>query len=355
MRGAVIVAVVAVAAGCKHDAAPAKSGDPDSGSAGASDALGPPGLRITTSDESDARVKAAFPTGPASEDARAQLGTAPPPPDIGVPQPDSAWIATIVPPPGATTDTVKKALPAHTGAAHTVMGKSAGRWLFVEDARKDRPAIDELAIVVALIDVDDTITAPQLEREEVWANAAAKALGAAPPTFAMTPAQAADKATAAVAMRDKLHDDLDVGVAVVGPTGKQIPAKLAWDALYSAGFTWGDGDYFHWVPSADTDDSQGIELGATSGTGYFVPEKLEPIDGVEMSFDVARTWHPAEMFEVMVRAAQYLAKRFGGTVVTTDGKPFDAAAAKRRMDTIVAQLTAAGVTPGSELALAAFD
>src|SRR5690242_21528390 len=30
-------------------------------------------------------------------------------------------------------------------------------------------------------------------------------------------------------------------------------------------FTWGDGDYFHWVPSADTDDSQGIELGATSG------------------------------------------------------------------------------------------
>jgi hypothetical protein len=57
----------------------------------------------------------------------------------------------------------------------------------------------------------------------------------------------------------------------------------------------------------------------------------------------------------MVRAAQYLARRFGGTVVATDGTPFDVAAARRRMDTIVAALTAAGVTPGSELALAAFD
>lgn len=346
---------VSLVASCKRDAAkaPAPVVADGSGSAAAPDPLDPSGLRLTTSDETTARVKAVFPNGPATEDVRAQLGTVPAPLDIGVPQPDSEWIATIVPPPGATTASVRKALPRHTGAAHSVMGRSAGKWIYVEDD-KTGAVVDELAIVVALIDDQDATPQDQLASEETWASAVAKALGAKPPAFAMTPVEAHTKALAALVGARLLGDDHDIGLAVMGPKGRPIEAKLVWDALYSAGFTWGDGDYFHWVPSEDTDDSQGIELGATSGTGYFSPEQLEPVEGVEMSFDVARTWHPAEMLDVMVRISQYLAKRFGGTVIGDDGRPFDAAVARKQLDAIVDQLGKAGMTPGSELALQAF-
>src|SRR4029077_4777007 len=130
-------------------------------------------------------------------------------------------------------------------------------WIYVEDD-KTGAAVDELAIVVALIDLQDAIPQDQLGSEETWARALAKALGANPPAFAMTPVEARTKALAALVVVRLLGDDHEVGLAAMGPKGKPIEAKLVWDALYSAGFTWGDGDYFHWVPSEDTDDSQGI-------------------------------------------------------------------------------------------------
>jgi hypothetical protein len=78
-------------------------------------------------------------------------------------------------------------------------------------------------------------------------------------------------------------------------------------------FAGATGDYFHWVPSADTDVSQGIGMGTSTGSTYFMPECVAKDDGsadvddLERSFNVARTRQPEAMFDVMVRASHYTA------------------------------------------------
>jgi cell division protein ZipA len=177
----------------------------------------------------------------------------------------------------------------------------------------------------------------------------------------MTRAEAVTKASAVFKLKQTLADDaLDVGLMIVAPDGKRFPGRLVWDVAYSAGFRWGDGDYFHWVPSADTDVGQGIGMGTSTGSTYFVPEWITKHDGsadvddLDMSFNVARAWQPEALFDVMVRAAHYMARRLGGTVVSRDGTPFDEHSARTRVQSVVKAMSATGLTPGSGLALRVF-
>ncbi len=88
----------------------------------------------------------------------------------------------------------------------------------------------------------------------------------------MSSAQALARATAAFELKQTLTEEaLDVGVVIAAPTGKKFAGRLVWEVVYSAGFHWGDGDYFHWVPSADTDVSQGIGMGTSTGDGDITP------------------------------------------------------------------------------------
>lgn len=73
-----------------------------------------------------------------------------------------------------------------------------------------------------------------------------------------------------------------------------------------------------------------------------------------MSFNVARTFRPDAVFEVMLRAANYIAQRLGGTVTDRYGEPFDEAAARARVDAIVASMAEADLVPGPGLALLVF-
>ena len=179
----------------------------------------------------------------------------------------------------------------------------------------------------------------------------------------MTRTQALARATAAFQLRKQItDDDVGIGLAIVAPNGKKFAARLMWDVVYSAGFRWGDGDYFHWVPSPDTDVSQGIGMGGTSTeAGYFMPEWVARNDGsadvtdLEMSFNVARTREPSAVFDVMVRAANNMARRLGGTVVSVEtGAPFDEKAVRAKLDSIVKAMTNARIKPGSSLALQVF-
>jgi hypothetical protein len=101
-------------------------------------------------------------------------------------------------------------------------------------------------------------------------------------------------------------------------------------------------------------------MGTSTGASYFMPEWVAKNDGsadvedLEMSFNVPRTWKPDAVFEVMVRAAKYMAKRLGGTLVSRDGKPFDEAFERARVTSIVKSMAAADLTPGSGLALQVF-
>ena len=73
-----------------------------------------------------------------------------------------------------------------------------------------------------------------------------------------------------------------------------------------------------------------------------------------MSFSVPRTWEPEAVFDVMVRAATYMATRLGGTVVTRDGAPFDETSQRSRVTAIVKAMGAANLVPGEGLALRIF-
>lgn len=317
---------------------------------------------VVTASETNARVQKAFPTGVATEDARASIGSAPPPPDDPAPDPGSDVVVAIELPNAVDLAAVRNAVnPRPKGNRSFVKAQTtSGTWEYV-DARTATGPYNRVAVTASFVGLDAPVPAADLDREIEWARTALSTLGNAAPTVSMTVADAIAKASAVLELRQTLADDgLEVGLGIAAPKGTKFPGRLVWDVVYSAGFRWGDGDYFHWVPSADTDVSQGIGMGTSTGRTYFLPEWVAKDDGsadvddLVLSFNVARAWQPEAMFDVMVRAARYMATRLGGTVVSRDGAPFDEASARARVRSIVNAMSATGLTPGSGLALRVF-
>jgi hypothetical protein len=319
------------------------------------------GLALRTSSDADDRVRRVFPNGPATQDGRKEVGAAPVPPDDRAPDPTSEWVAEITASPPLALAAVQAAIPPKPeGREPTVMGRTAnGAWEYVQDDSAKGP-FDKVAVTVMITDIDKPASAEDLDRGIAWARTLFSKIGTVP-TEPISKAQALVRAATVYKLREKLRDDsLNVGVVVVAPSGKLFPGRLVWDAVYSAGFTWGDGDYFHWVPSPATDVSQGIGMGTSKGPGYFFPEWVARDDGsadvpdLEMSFDLARTHEPEAMFEVMVRVASYLARRLGGTLEDRNGKPFDAPAERARVHAMVKMFASRGLTPGTSIVLQVF-
>ncbi|MBA3462160.1 MAG: hypothetical protein H0T46_19525 [Deltaproteobacteria bacterium] len=311
---------------------------------------------LSTSSQTNARVQRAFPSGAASEDARALIGTAPAPPDDRAPDRTSVIVIEIELSTPVAVAAVLDEAASQPESAHTfIKGLTAdGAWQHVKDRRATGP-YTHVAVEIMFLDHDAPVPRLQVERQIRWARGALGALADRPPTESMTSAAALARANAAFDLRASFEDHgVDVGVMVVAPEGKRFAGRLVWDVAYSAGFRWGDGDYFHWVPSPETDVSQGIGMGTTTGLSYFMPEWVDDLDDLEMSFNVARTFRPDAVFEVMLRAANYIAQRLGGTVLDRSGEPFDEAAARARVDAIVASIAAADLVPGSGLALQVF-
>jgi hypothetical protein len=362
-RAVALVVIVLVAYGCRRERKePVEVKTRDEIDQAAKDVLDPKGLYISNTAETDARVQKAFPKGVASEDARATIGSAPPPPENDAPDPTADIVVEIELAPSAALAAVRAAVkPRPEGAATFVKGMLAdGKWQYAEDQNATGP-YTRVAVEISFIDIDAPVSEPLVERQITWARRALGHLGQRAPTVSMTSARALATATAAFKLKHTLTDDaIDVGVVIVAPKGKKFAGRLVWDVVYSAGFHWGDGDYFHWVPSPHTDVSQGIGMGTSTGASYFMPEWVAKNDGsadiddLEMSFNVARTWKPEAVFDVMVRAAKYMARRLGGTLVGHDGKPFDEAAARARVSSIAQSMGAAGLVPGSGLALQVF-
>ena len=323
------------------------------------DMLSAQGLYVTTASDSAARVQRAFPAGVTSEDARSLVGTAPAPPSGAGPAPQSTIVVEVATSSPIDVATIRAATARAVDKTPTIHGMLPdGQWQYVADKRATGP-YTRLAAAIDFIAVDAPVPQEQVERQIGWARTTLSDLGSQPATVSMTAAHAYTTAQAAFRLKATLTDDV-VGLKIVAPDSRQFEGRRVWDVVYAVGFTWGDGDYFHWVPSSATDVSQGIGMGATSGVGYFLPEWIADNDpradvaGLEMSFSVPRTWKPAAVYDVMVRAATYMARRLGGTVVAYDGTPFDEAALRARVTAVVTAMEAAGIAPGSDLALRVF-
>jgi hypothetical protein len=89
------------------------------------------------------------------------------------------------------------------------------------------------------------------------------------------------------------------------------------------------------------------------------PFQIEPrADGVSLVLDVPRAADPARAFEAMARAGRALAASRGARLVDDNGNPLDEralAAIAAELQAVHARLAAAGVEPGSELALRLFS
>jgi hypothetical protein len=89
------------------------------------------------------------------------------------------------------------------------------------------------------------------------------------------------------------------------------------------------------------------------------PFQVEPrADGVSLVLDVPRAADPARAFEATARAGRALAASRGARLVDDNGNPLDEralAAIAAELQAVHARLAAAGVEPGSELALRLFS
>jgi hypothetical protein len=81
-------------------------------------------------------------------------------------------------------------------------------------------------------------------------------------------------------------------------------------------------------------------------------------DGISLILDVPRTSEPEKAFEAMARSARQLADAGGGRVVDDNGSPLDERSLRAievELEAVRARLAAAGIEPGSELALRLFS
>jgi hypothetical protein len=89
------------------------------------------------------------------------------------------------------------------------------------------------------------------------------------------------------------------------------------------------------------------------------PFHMEPrADGVSLVLDVPRTAEPARAFEAMARSGHALAAARGARLVDDNGNLLDAralAAIAAELESVRTRLAAAGVEPGSDLALRLFS
>lgn len=370
MRLGPVLLLVMVVFGCrrrsedKREPPPVQpSAVPADATPGPADVINPSKLGLRTSGEADDRVRAAFPRGAATEDARGEIGTSPAPLESMVPDRASEWVGELVLTRPLDVAAIRAALPpaaTDNASTHFVKAQTTdGAWEYVEDDTARGPYV-RVAVEVWILSVQEPVPRAELDLQIAWARAFLRKLEAREPIISMTRDQALAKAAAVVALRKQIpEDDINFGLVILPPEGKTFAGRLVWDVVYSAGFRWGDGDYFHWVPSPTTDFTQGISIATSTGATYFMPEWIArpegaDVDDLQLSFDVARCWEPAAVFEVMVRSAKYMARRLGGTLVTNDLTPFDEKAARAKLAVTIRTMTAAGIKPGSSLALQAF-
>lgn len=111
-----------------------------------------------------------------------------------------------------------------------------------------------------------------------------------------------------------------------------------------------------------SDNDIQVALHVTGGSGE-PPEQgefdVEPrADGVSLILDMPRTAQPARAFEAMARSARQAAEAGGGRVIDDNGNVLDERALRAigiELEAVRARLAAAGIEPGSPLALRLFS
>ena len=91
---------------------------------------------------------------------------------------------------------------------------------------------------------------------------------------------------------------------------------------------------------------------------YFLPEliaqgKFNPED-LYFGFEIARCYKPVEVFDQMLKAAQYAQKRLGGEILNSQLKPLQVRVEREFIKETIEILNYAGLPPGEDHTLEIF-
>ncbi|HEY4059431.1 MAG TPA: hypothetical protein VGM39_22590 [Kofleriaceae bacterium] len=345
--------LVAAVAGCKgHQELISKLEHDDPATAtdgsGSAEDIGP-----TTAEEAAQRVAAVFPNGPATD--KFEVKAAITPIATTVVDPTSAWVIEIPFRTPLTSEAILDALgdsPTTNTSISFAGRRGAQPWVNIDDV-EDEATFDRIAVSVALVDVDLVLGADDVTAVRSWLDGAVTKLHASAPNYGKPQAAVARAATVATVMRE-FDDQGTITVTIQREGEAPIPQKLAWDALYSAGFSMREYGMMDWLP---TDGIWGVGAFNESLDGIWHPEEaIKPgatFEDIELHVDLLRAPQPDRMVEAMLQEAHYIAKRVGGHVIDDETHAaLDEAALRKRVAGRLKLLTANGIVPGSDLATA---
>jgi cell division protein ZipA len=241
-----------------------------------------------------------------------------------------------------------------------IFGKPpGGTWTYV--VAKDSPTeYSELALGWRLVrDFDPNWVPPEqseFERSLRELTDRCARFGATRLTPSLAPAEAVAKARSLSDLKRRLSHD---GIVVLkAPPNQTFSGREVWDVMLSLGLEWGDMDIFHWHNSSGEGGDYWFDVWTTTPPGYFFPEEIAAgnvkVDNLVFGFSVPRTLYPDQVFESMVRAAEYAKTRLGGRLYAADGSEFNTADALTHIRYVARELTAEGFPPGAHETLYLF-
>jgi len=234
-----------------------------------------------------------------------------------------------------------------------------GRWTFLISA--DGPEkVDRFKMAFDYFDrLDERAPLPSealYQKRLASITQEAALFGTATVTPSLSPGEAAARSVTLRALTREL--DKNVTVRLKAPRGQRFSGRTIWDVMLCLGLEWGDLDCFHWVNPSGIGEDSFFSVETTTPPGYFLPEQIAAdrvaVEDLVFTFSIPRSPRPLEVFNSLARATEYARSRLGGTLEDGEGRPFDAAPARRRIFTIIDRLKEAGFEPGQHATLLLF-
>ncbi|HEY4178067.1 MAG TPA: hypothetical protein VGM90_14570 [Kofleriaceae bacterium] len=350
------VALLAVAAlaGCKGKAAlinKLSSGSAESDSPVANDQP----EQDDDSDEARAkRVAAVFPNGPATEhfEPTVKLSSLPP---AAVIDPADGWVLELSLHTPLTITQISDALdplPTTTSTVTTGARQGDGAWIDVtlEDSLPESTTFDRVAVELPFVAPDGPLTAKDIAEVSTWIGRSNTKLNAGTAVPSIKAEAALVRAQKVAAVLKSVEDTSDMVLTISRADGAPIPLRLAWDAMYSAGYVWA-GDLMQWIPS---EGFHGLYSFTGTDSGLWTPEDandpMATTEDIHIHFSIPVNAQPERMLDVLVQQARYIAKRVGGQVIDNEtDRPVNERLLRQRVAGQLKILTNAGLSPGSPL------
>jgi cell division protein ZipA len=121
---------------------------------------------------------------------------------------------------------------------------------------------------------------------------------------------------------------------------------------------WGDMDVFHWENSGGPGHDHLFSVWTSTPPGYLFPEDVAAgkvrVNDLVFGFSVPRCSKPDQVFEAMVRAAEYVQRRLGGSITDEVGGEADLDSIRQKIRSIEQEMKSNGFTPGGDSALRLF-